>query len=75
MGSAGWNVGAYCKLSVNGRDYAWSVRGLNFVVYDPESKLVIDSVSFDTSLTTMKVTRNGATTESLLRAYEKKMCF
>lgn len=75
MSSAGWNVGAYCKLSVNGRDYARSVRGLNFVVYDPESKLVIDSVSFDTSLPTMKVTRNGATTESLLRAYEKKMCF
>ena len=75
MGSAGWNVGAYCKLEVNGRDYAQNGRGLNFVVYDLESGLVIDAVSFDTSLPTMAASRNGTMINGLLQGYEAKVCF
>lgn len=75
MGSAGWKVGSYSNLSINGKDYATKGRGLNFVVYDTESELVIDTVSFDTFLPGMKFSRNQSLVNSLLRAYEQKMCF
>lgn len=80
LNSVGWNVGnrPYCSIQVNGYDYAHYAsggRGLNFVIFDNESGLVIDSVSFDTSLESKISTRNQSLVTSLLRNYESQVCF
>ena len=75
LGSAGFNVGGYCNISVNRENYAQGGRGLNFVVYDNETGLVIDSVSFDTSLPPMASKRNWTKVGPFLSGYESKLCF
>ena len=73
VGSAGWNVGTYCMLSVNGKNYAQGGRGLNFVICDNATGQVIDSVSFDASLPPQAATRNSSLINSLIIAYEEKL--
>lgn len=70
VGSAGWNVGAYSALVVNGTDYAQPVRGIGFLVYDNETGLVIDSVSFDPVLPGKPASRVIATEVSLFSEYQ-----
>ena len=40
--------GAKSSILVKGREYSKNSRGLNFVIYDNELQMVIDSVCFDT---------------------------
>ncbi len=75
MSSAGWNVSSYCAITLNGKNYALGGRGLSIVVYDNENGLVIDSVCFDTSLTSNSASRNWSSINAYLRAYESKVCF
>ena len=75
LNSAGWNVGPSCEININGKNYAIGGRGLNIVVFDNESGLVIDSVRFDTNVPGNNVYRNNGYSNEYLRAYEEKMCF
>ena len=46
--SATKHRGNQASVSLGGVEYALNQRGLNIVVYDPETSFVIDSVAFDT---------------------------
>lgn len=73
--SAGWYVKPDASISIGGKEYAQMGRGLNIVVFDHDSGLVIDSVSFDTFQNGKPALRNWSTVDTYLRAYESKMCF
>ncbi len=46
--SAGDKCGNLSSIEINGVDYSVNERGLNIVVYDTDSRKIIDSVAFDT---------------------------
>ncbi|MBR5231956.1 MAG: polysaccharide deacetylase family protein [Clostridia bacterium] len=46
--SSGLEVGKYASIKVDGKEYAVDKRGINIVVYDHVSQMVIDSISIDT---------------------------
>lgn len=48
ISSSGWLIGNESKIIINGTNVSGEKRGLNIVVFDDESGLVWDSVSFDT---------------------------
>ena len=48
MCSAGWYMKPDSAIVINGQSYGMNQRGLNIVVYDNESNMVIDSINFDT---------------------------
>lgn len=48
VSSAGMDAGDRCSIVIDNKEYAKNRRGLNLVVYNNESKKVIDSVCFDT---------------------------
>lgn len=75
LSSAGWYAGSGCTININGRNYAIGGRGLNIVVYDNESGMVIDSVRFDTCSAENTSYLNNGYSNEFLRAYEKKICF
>lgn len=43
-----YSCGNKSEIFINGFDYSANYRGLNFVVFDKDSKQVVDSVCFDT---------------------------
>ncbi|MBP3803809.1 MAG: hypothetical protein J6I76_07910 [Oribacterium sp.] len=48
--SAGQKSGDSCaSIKIGGNEYAMNFRGMNFVVYDEEQHLVVDTVCFDTN--------------------------
>lgn len=55
--SAGFQVGNYSSIIIDGIEYSKNGRGLNIVVYDNEACSVIDSVVFDTYVQEMTVRR------------------
>jgi len=55
--SAGYQVGNYCSIRIDGVEYAKNRRGLNIVVYDNRAGEVVDSVAFDTHVQEMTVRR------------------
>lgn len=57
ISSAGYSVGNNSSIIINGIEYSKDVRGLNIVVYNPETRTVIDSFGIDTYSRDMKVTR------------------
>lgn len=69
VSSAGWFNGSAASITVDGAQYALSSRGLNIVVFDKESGMVIDSVTFDTCAEVHACTRNANLIESLFYAY------
>lgn len=73
--SSGWNAKPNVSIRIGGKEYSTGGRGLNVVVYDNESGLVIDSVTFDTCLERKTATRNWTFIDTLLRAYESTVCF
>ena len=75
MSSAGWTASPYCRISINGTDYALGGRGLSIVVYDHESNQVIDSVRFDTCNADLPAYRDNLNSLFSLYAYEAKVCF
>jgi hypothetical protein len=69
--SAGLHAGNTCVIALNKADYAVKRRGLNIVVYDNETREVLDSVAFDTwakALTAYRK-RSGEWTELLIAAH------
>ena len=46
--SCGWLVGSQSEIVIDGTNYSIDWRGINIVVFDNESHLVLDSVAFDT---------------------------
>jgi coenzyme F420-reducing hydrogenase beta subunit len=48
VSSKAYRNGNLAEIKIEGKDYSVNERGLNIVVYDPEKKLVVDSVCFDT---------------------------
>lgn len=73
--AAGWYAGPRASVVIDGTERATNVRGLNFVVFDNDSGLVIDSVAFDTFLEKRPAFRKGGSARSYLRAYESAVCF
>lgn len=57
ISSAGYQVGNLSSIVIDGTEYSKNRRGLNIVVYDNVTGKVIDSVSFDTFIQEMTVTR------------------
>ena len=73
--SGGGNNFSTCNILLEGKDYSNGCRGLNFVVIDKETNLVIDTVSFDTFSEGKTFTRAVNETNTRLRAYESAICF
>ncbi len=46
--SSGYDAGSLSSVIINGVEYSKNSRGLNFVIYDTERSMVIDSACFDT---------------------------
>lgn len=46
--SAGWYDGSGSSIKINNKEYSPNNRGLNFVILDKETGVIIDCVSFDT---------------------------
>jgi hypothetical protein len=57
--SSGWLSTAYSSIVYNGSEYSSNTRGINIVVIDKTSGLVIDSVSFDTYIEEHKGVHKG----------------
>ncbi|MCI8992672.1 MAG: hypothetical protein HFG80_08155 [Eubacterium sp.] len=55
--SEGKGSGDSCTINIDGEQYAPGKNGLNFVVYNNETRKVIDSVCFDTGGPEWKATR------------------
>ncbi len=68
--SAGWGVGMAAEISIGGIDYSVGGRGLNIVVYDNESGVVLDSVCFDTCSLNHEAKRKSGAIMQCLREYE-----
>lgn len=48
--SSGLNTGACSSVKINGEEYSPDRCGLNFVVFDNSTNMVVDSVTFNTSV-------------------------
>ena len=46
--SSGYNTGAYSSIMIEGQEYSMNRSGLNIVVFDNDTQLVVDSVNFNT---------------------------
>lgn len=68
--SCGWNLGAKSTIDIDGINYSLGKRGLNIVVLDNTSGLVLDSVTFDSYAVHQQATRNF-TGDKYLREYEE----
>lgn len=77
MKSSGWNSPSLGQgsIKIGKKEYAKDTRGLNIVIWDHETEMVIDSVVFDTYREDKPATRSWRTINSYLRAYESAVCF
>ena len=66
--SCGWRLGTESKIAVGGTNYSQNKRGINIVVYDNVSGLVLDRVAFDTYALDQRAVR---TVIKDLREYEE----
>lgn len=57
VSSSGFRSANTSEIFIDGVDYSVNMRGLNFVVYDKEQHIVIDSVCFDTNVGAATCTR------------------
>lgn len=77
--SLGWFSGRqtspYASIYVNGQETAVNGEGLNIVIYDNESGLIIDSASFDTYQDSRPGIHRWWENFTALRAYEQEYCF
>lgn len=73
MASAGWYATPMSSVEINGVEHSADSRGFNFVVYDLETKMVIDSVGFDTYVSEQTITRNYRDTILRMRSYETQV--
>ena len=72
ISSSGWLAGAESQIIIDGNEYSMNRRGINIVVLDNTSGLVLDSVAFDTwDLPENQLAiRDNNNTERFLREYE-----
>ena len=75
INSAGYAAGSFSNIFIQEEDYSVGGRGLNIVVIDNETDLIIDSVRFDTFSEYKTADRNKSDTYSRLREYEDRQCF
>ena len=68
--SSNYNTGSYAEIIIDNTNYARNTRGFNIVVYDPDTQMVLDSVSFDTYDPTHTVSRDNASTLQYLQEFE-----
>ena len=73
--SSNWITSPKVSIKINGTEYSQDHLGLNIVVFDNESNLVIDSVAFETPIPKGSAIRSISQVHNFTRAYEKKMCF
>ena len=73
ISSCGWLAGSESTIIIDGVDYSLNRRGINIVVLDNASGLVLDSVAFDTSDVpeNQSAFRDNGRTETFLREYEQ----
>lgn len=72
---SGWQTPPYASIIVNGQETAVNGEGINIVVYDNESGLVIDSASFDTFQDSRPAIHRWWENFTALRTYEQEYCF
>ena len=75
MSSSGWYTIPLASIKIDGTECAINGRGLNFVVIDDETDLIIDSVSFDTWQVSKPYIRNWTNIFNYLHTYESEVCF
>lgn len=75
MNSRGYLANAASWTTVNGEDYGCHRIGLNIVVLDAETHLLLDSVAFDTYRPVHEVTRVAELIFNALREYENTKLF
>ena len=75
LSSSGWRTTPDSSIVVNAQEYGVNGRGLNIVVFDNESSVVIDSVAFDTWQESKPAVREWEKISEYLRAYESIVCF
>lgn len=71
MISSGLNTGANASIKINGKEYSTNLCGLNFVVFDNSTNLVIDSVNFNTSVPGATGYRNKTVISDYLCQYKR----
>ena len=64
----GWRLGTESQIVEGGVNYSQNIRGINIVVYDNMSKLVLGRVTFDTYAINQQAVRVGTND---LREYEE----
>ena len=69
--SSGLNTGALSSVKIDGKEYSTNMCGLNFVVWDNRTNLVVDSVCFNTSLSGAAGFRNKSVTLKYLAQYKQ----
>lgn len=68
--SSNYNTGSCAEIIIDNTNYARNTRGFNIVVYDTDTQMVLDSVSFDTYDPTHTVSRDNASTLQYLQEFE-----
>lgn len=71
--SSGYNTNSLAQIFIDGVDWAINRRGLNIVVYDKKTQIVLDSVCFDTSDMNHPSRRNQDLVLTALSKYESYM--
>lgn len=61
------------SISIDGTEYAQGISGLNIVVYDKETQMVIDSVTFQTYTVEKGASRNYSQEEAFLAKYRQAL--
>ena len=70
--SSGFQEKDDSKIIIDGTDYSYNQRGINVVIYDHESGLVIDTASFDTwASDNPKTSRVQTSLNNIFRDYEE----
>ncbi|MBR0153831.1 MAG: hypothetical protein IJM26_08615, partial [Lachnospiraceae bacterium] len=73
--SGGYLAYSRCSVILEGNEYAQNTIGMNVVVIDPGTGLVLDSVVFNTYSSAHPGKRTAAWTNRFLRAYENSLIF
>ena len=73
--SPGWNANNKIEISISGMQHAAKTSGLNIVVYDHATGMVIDSVTFNTATKQKPTNRNWRLVNNYLYSYADKVCF
>lgn len=68
--SSGLNTGSYSSIKIDGKEHSTNMQGLNFVIWDNRTDLVVDSVNFNTSLPGAAAYRNKGVILDYLAKYK-----